>query len=563
MKRIKFISSIALCAFALASCSGMLDLHNPNYFTEEEMNEYLKENPSADESIISGLCAGLYGYITVANAATNGGYSNTGMYESYKDFSHLCQTGDIVEGAVGNAGTFSKWYQNLASNTYWERTNEVDCYGYYYSAVLKVQPAQKALDYLPASKVAERPELAQYRAQALTLKALAYIQLMERFTDLDAETIVSETKQGWPVYEEYIYSEPKEPLSCKATWAWINRQLEEADSLFSVSSLGNKGYTVYGTTKNANDLFDIDRGVCQYYRCRAALDSRDWNTVIKAGNELLAQYPDFIAAEDYGMPASVLPTVQRTGVTADKPFGTGWAGEFPANKNGLISNELNPETLFGNGDKSSSTQFWSVLGLNPLKHGPSGYYQMDQKLYDSMSDADCRKACVLSEDFDGLVVYSKAEKDTTFSTYTMPKYTSLKWGATCGLDQTNHSIENTFANSCWLRKSAVLLMVAEAYAQSGNTTGAKSLLNQLLAARTLPGYSAMTCSTGSLEEVQTQWRIEMWGEGDWAFYNCKRWGHKSFDRGSNHWSTATIPTSGWTWEVPEKQERQGNPYWNN
>ena len=556
MKRIKFIASIAISAFVLASCNDMLELHNPNYFTEEEMEEYLKENPSADESIIAGLCNGLYGYITVYNAAINGGYSNTGAYESYKDFSHLCQTGDIVEGSVGNTGTFTKWYQNLSSNTYWERTNEVDCFGYYYGPVLKVAPAQKALDYLPASKVKERTELAQYRAQALTLKAFAYLQLMERFTDLDAETIVSETKQGWPVYDEYLYSDPKEPLSCKATWAWINRQFEEADSLFRVSSLGDKGYTVFATTDNTNDLFDIDRGVCQYYRCRAALDSRDWATVIKVGNELLAQYPGFIAAENYGMPASVLPTVQRNATN------TGWAGEFPANKNGLICNSLNPETIFGNGAKDSGTQFWSVLGLNTVKNSPSGYYQMDQKLYDSMSDADCRKACVLGQAFEGLVVYTKAEKDTTFYTYTMPKYTSLKWGATCGLDQTNHSVEKTYANSCWLRKSAVLLMVAEAYAQSGDTGSAKKLLDQLLAARTLPGNAAMTAKSGSLEEVQTQWRIEMWGEGDWAFFNCKRWGHKNWDRGSNHWSTTGIPASGWVWEVPEKCERQGNPYWN-
>ena len=556
MKRIKFIATIALSVFAIASCADMLDLHNPNYFTEDEMNEYLKENPDADASIITGLCNGLYGYITVYNAAINGGYSNSGAYESYKDFSHLCQTGDIVEGAVGNTGTFAKWYQNLASNTYWERDNEVDCYGYYYAAVYKVAPAEKALDYLPASKVKERPELAQYRAQALTLKALAYLQLMERFTDLDAETIVSETKQGWPVYDGYLYSDAKEPLSCKATWEWINRQFEEADSLFSVSSLGNKGYTVYGTTKTTNDLYDIDRAVCQYYRCRAALDTKKWDVVIKAGNELLAQYPDFIKAEDYGMPASVLPTVQRN---ADN---TAWAGEFPADKNGLICNALNPETIFGNGDANSTTQFWSVLGLNTVKNSPSGFYQMDQKLYDSMSDADCRKACVLGEDFDGLVVYTKAEKDTTFYTYKMPKYTSLKWGATCGLGQKNHDVSNTFANSCWLRKSAVLLMVAEAYAQKGDTSSAKALLDKLLAARTLPGYSTMTAKSGSLDEVQTQWRIEMWGEGDWGFYNCKRWDHKNWSRGSNHWSTATIPTSGWVWEVPEKCERQGNPYWN-
>ena len=51
----------------------------------------------------------------------------------------------------------------------------------------------------------------------------------------------------------------------------------------------------------------------------------------------------------------------------------------------------------------------------------------------------------------------------------------------------------------------------------------------------------------------------MWGEGDWAFFNQKRWGVQN-QRGSNHWSTTQIPDQGWIWEIPQK-ERQGNPYW--
>ena len=51
----------------------------------------------------------------------------------------------------------------------------------------------------------------------------------------------------------------------------------------------------------------------------------------------------------------------------------------------------------------------------------------------------------------------------------------------------------------------------------------------------------------------------MWGEGDWAFYNQKRWGALN-QRGDNHWSKTQIPAEGLTWEIPQT-ERQGNPYW--
>ena len=562
MKTTKIFAALAISAMALTSCGDMLDVHNPNYFTDEEMQQYLNENPDATDKILSGLTTSLYGYIGCGNAAFNGGYSNSGMYESYKAFQRLCQAGDIIEGDAANQGTFSVWYQNLSSNTYWYTDKDSENYGYYYSSVYKVGPAQKALDFLTKEYVEKNPSLGYARAQALMIKAIAYTELMERYTDLT--DVTSETKQGWPIYDSYAYSSPKEPLSVKATWDWIMETFNEAAELLAKSSLGDGGYTFGGS--DANLLFDLDLAVCNYYRCRAALDCKDWATAIKAGNDVLAHYPNFIKAENYGMPASKLAEVQRKGVDADHPYGTAWAGEWPAEKNALIYNGIDsPETIFGNSSATSSTQYWSVLGLNTVKNGPTGYYQMDKALYDSMSDSDCRKACVLPAEFDGLIVFSHATTDTTWHSYTVPAYTSLKWGATCGIGQTDHCVEYTYANSNWCRSAAVLLMTAEAYAQSGKDSEAKALLNKLLAARTLPGCTTMTCDNTmsgktALEMCQQQWRVEMWGEGDWAFFNRKRW-DKSFTRGSNHWSTTDVPSEGWIWQIPQK-ERQGNPYWN-
>lgn len=560
MKTIKIFAAIAISSMVLASCGKMLDVHNPNYFTDEEMQNYLNENPDASEQILKGLTASLYGNIGLGNAACNGGYSNSGMYESYKAFQRICQAGDVIEGSQTEQGTFSTWYQNLASNTYWHTSKDSENYGYYYAAVLKVGPAQKALDFLTKEYVEKNPTLGYARAQALMIKALAYTELMERYTDL--QDVTSETAQGWPIYDSYAYSAPLKPLSVKATWNWIMETLNEAASLLATSSLGDKGYTS-GTT-DPTLYYDLDLGVCQYLRCRAALDCKQWDTVIAAGEDLLSHYPNFISASDYGMPAAQLANVQRTGVTTEKPYGTAWAGEWPADKNGLICAAKNPETIFGNGTTTGSTQYWSVLGLNTVKTSPAGYYQMDKALYDSMSDADCRKACVLPDKFDGLVVFTHAGTDTTWFTYTMPAYTSLKWGATCGLGQTNHKVEDTYANSSWYRSSTVLLMVAEAYAQKNDPTNTKKTLDKLLEARTLPGNAKMTCDNtmagkSALEMCQQQWRVEMWGEGDWAFFNRKRW-NKSFTRGANHWSTTDVPSEGWTWQIPQK-ERQGNPNW--
>lgn len=561
MKTYRFIAAAAAIAISFTSCGDLLNVHNPNYFTDEEMQGYLSDNPDATESILTGLTASLYSYIGFGNAAMNGGYSNNGMYESYKAFQRLCQAGDIVEGDAINTGAFATWYQNLASNTYWHTSQDSHNYGYYLGGVLKVGPAQKALDFLTKEYVEKNPSLGYARAQALTLKALAYTELMERYTDLD--DVESTTKQGWPIYDAYAYSAPKEPLSVKDTWAWIMDTYAEAVELFHKSSLGTNGYT-----KGDSDptlLYDLDCAVCQYCRCRAALDCKKWDVAIEAANDLLKYYPDFIKAEDYGMPASKLADAnKRVGVTAEKPNGTGWNSEYPADLNGLICKAKNPETIFGNGTATGTTQYWSILGLNAVKSTPSSYYQMDKDLYDSMTDADCRKACVLPQVFEGLNIFTHNGTDTTWYKYNMPAYTSLKWGATCGLGQTKHRVEDTYANSSWFRSSAVVLMLAEAYAQSNKDGDAKNTLNKLLAARTLPGNPTMTCDNTmsgktALQMVQQQWRIEMWGEGDWAFFNQKRW-KTTFNRGANHWSSTGIPSEGWTWQIPQK-ERQGNPYW--
>ena len=558
MKTIKYIATIAAMAIAMTSCGDLLDVHNPNYFTDDEMAEYIAENPDAENQVLSGLTASLYSYIHLYNAAINGGYSNSGAYESYTEFRRQCQAGDIVEGDALNPGDFTSWYQNLGSLNYWQSSQTVYNYGYYYAPVLKIGAAQKALDFLTVERCTT-PKLKTNRAAALTLKAIGYLMLMERYTDLiDVE---STTKQGWPIYDSYAYNAPVAPLSVADTWKWINDTFAEAAGLFHEADPANAGFTT-----GDEDLYDIDCGVCQYYRCRAALDSHQWDIAIEAGKDVLAHVKGFMPASAYGMPYTKLAEVNnRFGVSAEYPEGKGWSAEYPANNNAFFNQEINPETLFGNSSKTSTDVYWSILGLNTLKNGPSGYYQVDKALYDQLSENDCRKACILPEEFKGLNVFTYKDKDTTWFHYNVPAYTSLKWAATCGLDQTDHCIDNRYANSCYLRTSAVALMLAEAYAQSGKDSEAKSTLNELLAARTLPGKAAMTCDNSMsgksvLDMVKLQWRIEMWGEGDWAFFNRKRW-NETFTRGSNHWSTADVPTEGWTWQIPQT-ERQGNPYWN-
>lgn len=554
MKRIyKNIVAAALLVAGVSACSSRLDVNNPNYFTKDDIKDILQGgDEEKKDKVVAGLVSVLPGYINIYNAALNGGYSNGYANESNFELRRFMQSGDVVEGSSANKGTYNQWYQNSPSVTYWQTNDDIQNYGYYLGPVYKITNAIKAMQYLTDDNVKEDKKMKGYQAQALTMKAIGYTLLMERYTDL--QDVTSETKQGWPIYNDYAYNPATEPKSVAETWATIKEYFDKAVKSFHESSIGTKGY-LSGHTSDV--VYSINCAVAQYYRCRAAMDRKDWATVIDGATELLSYYPNFIKASDYGMDQSKLASVAARN-------DNGWCGkEYNAEENAFYNWEKNPEGIFGSA-RGSSNMFWTNGGFNALKRGPSGYYQVDADIYNALSDNDCRKACILADDFENYPIYSYENNDSTWFSYTMPKYTSLKWAASSSIGHNGEMHDNkyTVSDNIYLRTSAVWLMLAEAYAQSGQDAMAKQTLNKLLEARTIEGRPTMTCDNtmagmSTMDMVKLQWRIEMWGEGDWAFYNQKRWGtqHK---RGANHWSKTQI--SHFTWEIPQK-ERIGNPYW--
>lgn len=554
MKRIyKNIVAAALLVAGVSACSSRLDVNNPNYFTKDDIDNILQGgDEEKKDKVVAGLVSVLPGYINIYNAALNGGYSNGYANESNFELRRFMQSGDVVEGSSANKGTYNQWYQNSPSVTYWQTNDDIQNYGYYLGPVYKITNAIKAMQYLTDDNVKEDKKMKGYQAQALTMKAIGYTMLMERYTDL--QDVTSETKQGWPIYNDYAYNPATEPKSVAETWATIKEYFDKAVKSFHESSIGTKGY-LSGHTSDV--VYSINCAVAQYYRCRAAMDRKDWATVIDGATELLSYYPNFIKASDYGMDQSKLASVAARN-------DNGWCGkEYNAEENAFYNWEKNPEGIFGSA-RGSSNMFWTNGGFNALKRGPSGYYQVDADIYNALSDNDCRKACILADDFENYPIYSYENNDSTWYSYTMPKYTSLKWAASSSIGHNGEMHDNkyTVSDNIYLRTSAVWLMLAEAYAQSGQDAMAKQTLNKLLEARTIEGRPTMTCDNtmagmSTMDMVKLQWRIEMWGEGDWAFYNQKRWGtqHK---RGANHWSKTQI--SHFTWEIPQK-ERIGNPYW--
>lgn len=562
MKRIyKSVLAVAVLALALSACSSRLDVTNPNYFTDDDIQKYMDGGDDNVNTVISGLANVLNEFVMAKDSWIGNGITPRDGNEVRQEVRRFVQSGDVVEGSRTYQGTHYLYYQNNGSVLpYWESDQAVPNYGIYVGPVKKISYAQRVLDYVPDT--VSTPAKKGYRAMALTIKAMGYMELMERYTDL--QDVTSTTAQGWPIYDRYAYNDPQPPLSVAETWEWIKNAIDEAVKDFKASNIGTGGYTI-GTSDL--EVHDVDCGVAQYVRARVALDTKDWATVIDACNDVLSHYPNFIAPSDYGMDESKLASVASRNAN-------GWNGTtYNASENAFYNIEKNPEVIFGqrqvtdglyisyNGVEGTTISYWS--DFNSLMRTPNGYYQMDENLYNSMSDNDCRKSCFLSKPFENYPIYNYSSNDTTWYSYTMPAYTNLKWAASEAFGYTNHDNTHNVADFVYLRSSSLLLMGAEAYAQSGQDSQAKALLNRLLAARTKVGAPTMTCDNtmsgmSTMDMVRLQWRLEMWGEGDWSFFNEKRWNWQP-TRGANHWSTNQIPR--FTWEIP-LQERQGNPYWN-
>lgn len=153
--------------------------------------------------------------------------------------------------------------------------------------------------------------------------------------------------------------------------------------------------------------------------------------------------------------------------------------------------------------------------------GKSGYYiKIDAKLYSNFSKTDARLAQFVSPEDD------KA---------TYPPYTNLKF----------KYVASWMADNVFMRASEMYLTEAEALAHLNKENEAAAVLKELMINRD-PSWNKTSVS---VDEVYTQRRLELWGEG-FAFYDHLRL-KKGIDRtyaGSNYFDAAKIKIAAGDWK---------------
>ena len=543
MKKI-ILSSLLFGGMVFTSCNS-LDVAPPNSITDEQVQEILNGTDQKKiDLVMSALASNLPTYFNLSGKTYTG-------YSSYPQNSFVDQ--DFIRSMMGNdvvlgnttvaTGTHAGYYQLATPFQASQYT-----FPYWALPVDLYTQANKVLGYLPTDKVKSNTTLQKYRGMALALRGFAYTLLMERFEPPYAQS--GATGKGMPIYTEYKINPVAQISTAKETYDFILADLKEAVLLLQSSGVG---YT--------DDPSDIDVAVAQYLLARAAIDYNDWQAAITACNDILSHYTEFIEDKYYG------PADNDLEALGDESM------QYPADSSAFYNIAVNPEVIMGfaYGSPGNNNLFYQFA--NVFAAGEAGYGQdypcIDQRLYDKIDSRDFRKARFTTKTIDFTYVYNK---DGQTQTNTIAKYANLKFGATIAKTQQEQGKNQFFyGDNIVIRASEIYLMLAEAYAQSGQDAQAKTTLNKLLAARTKAGEAPLTCDTyqgmagmSALQMVQLQTRIEMWLEKGLEFYNNRRW-NIAVDRvgSANHYSNEKkLSVSDMNIEVPES-ELNANGYWNN
>lgn len=535
-KYINYIAVALLAAFSLSSCKS-LDVAPPNNITDEQIQKILEEgDESAKNLIINLVGTGLENFFNISGQTWTGYSSYPLNSQIDQDYLMSLRGNDVIPGtAVTASSGHETAYELIKTFSLTDNT-----YPYYALSASMLTGANKALLYLTPEAAKAGANARKYRGQALAVRAYAYMQLMERFQP--AYTNGGKDGKGMPIYKSYGTNDPAPISSATDTYKFILEDLTEA-----VEDLAEMGYTT--------EPKDVDRGVAQFLLARAALWSGDWDTCIKAASEIVSKFPNFIKEANYG--------------AKDADFKAYCDGtkDCKSEDNAFLVVAANPEALMGFISGAGSNTYTSSF-FNIFANGVAGSSgeppRIDSRLYDKIDANDFRKDIFTTSTANYKYIL---DSDGKTLEQQIPECSSMKFAATFakGVTVRDHQI---ICDNYIFRSSEAYLMLAEAYAQSGQDAKAKEVLNKLLAARTKAGKPTLTCDNYSgmsgmsaLQMVQLQTRIEMWCEGGREFYNNKRWNISVNRTGSNnHYRTGTLSVDEMVLSIP-RSETTTNTHW--
>lgn len=140
----------------------------------------------------------------------------------------------------------------------------------------------------------------------------------------------------------------------------------------------------------------------------------------------------------------------------------------------------------------------------------SGGFQINKKLYESMSSTDVRRCWWSDADNYSPRMDGNPELEAYWESKGCIPYTEMKFGPDQGVLGQNDNANDVPL----MRVEEMYLIKAEGLAMSGNTSEAAQTLESFVSTWRDPQYTCKATTAEALqEEIFTQRRIELWGEG--------------------------------------------------
>ena len=353
-----------------------------------------------------------------------------------------------------------------------------------------------AINTILADYFAEVPTeqvLYQKYAELKSLRALYYYYLVNLYQQSYKG---NETKLGVP-----LMLKPTDAKLARATVAEVYAQMIE-----DLSVVDDARFTITESKE------DVDKAVAAAYLAKVYAHKEEWAKV--------AQYAQIVlnaGAFNYTSMAEVQ--------------GAKWD---ISNTSWLWGYDITQQTT------TSWGSFYSHID-NTITQGYAGgagaYKNMYSNLYAKIADTDVRKKLYINSTLFPAIA----------DRYNLPNYANVKYAT----DQ------RFLSDYCFIRIEDPFFLYVEALVEQNDLTTAKTTLEDFMQNYRDPSYTLTATTQAAMrEEVRTQRRIELWGEGT-AFFDFKRWhlGVNRSEAGSNHMFNVVVPAGDkrWVYQIPQAE----------
>ncbi|MGK6351682.1 RagB/SusD family nutrient uptake outer membrane protein [Parapedobacter sp. DT-150] len=368
-------------------------------------------------------------------------------------------------------------------------------YGFYYAMIGNANAILTEVD----GAVGPDADKNFLKAQALTYRAWSYFQMIQLFGE---RYVNGGSNSGLGL--SIVLEQPTEPVSrssVEEVYAQIHADLDQAISLYEAAGIERP------------DISHLNEDVAMGLKARVYLTQQNYALAAEFAHE---------ARQDY-------PLMSRTEYTAG------------------FSDFTNEEWMWGVRHREDQPNyfysFFAYLGNYSSTNTRGNPKAINSKLYEMISETDIRKQ-----------LWDPTGAD--------PDFPLADGGAREPYMNRKFLLDNP-ANSngdlVFMRAAEMYLIEAEALANmDGRDADAADVLYELASARDTEYERSANAGQALIDEILTQRRIELWGEG-FRFYDLKRLNMPLDRTGANHNVTLAVKmtepagTSNWVFLIPQEE----------